>query len=176
MTVITPELLQRILTGYMLPTTGVHGITHWARVLENGRRLSQQVDADPLVLEYFAIFHDARRVNEAIDHGHGKRGFQLARELRGAAFELDDDRFALLEQACNEHTSGLTKANVSVQVCWDADRLDLFRVGIRPTPYYLCTEAAKEAEVMEWANQRAIRRFIPALIQEEWGLDVDKLG
>lgn len=159
----------------MLPATGVHGITHWARVLENGRRLARQVDADPLVLEYFAIFHDARRVNEAIDHGHGRRGFQLARELRGVTFELDDDRFALLEQACNEHTSGLTMADPSVQVCWDADRLDLFRVGIRPAPVFLCTDAAKDAETLEWANKRALHRYVSPLIQEEWGLDVEKL-
>jgi uncharacterized protein len=153
----------------------VHGITHWARVLENGRRLARQVDADPLVLEYFAIFHDARRVNEAIDRGHGRRGFELARELRGAAFELDDERFALLEQACSEHTSGLTKADPSVQVCWDADRLDLFRVGIRPAPYYLCTEPAKDSEVMEWANKRALHRYVSPLIRDEWGLNVEKL-
>jgi len=175
MTTITPSLLKHILAGYSLPPLGVHGITHWARVLENGRRLAQHVDADPIVLEFFAIFHDARRQNEAIDHGHGRRGFQLARALRGAAFELDDARFALLEQACNEHTSGFTQADVSVQVCWDADRLDLLRVGIRPAPNYLCTEAAKEAAVLEWANQRAIQRCVPALIREEWGLEIEEL-
>ena len=37
---ITPALLDAILTQYALPLYGVHGIAHWARVLENGRRLA----------------------------------------------------------------------------------------------------------------------------------------
>jgi uncharacterized protein len=176
MSIITPELLRRILNGYALPPLGAHGVTHWARVLENARKIAQQVGADEQVVELFAVFHDARRRNEAIDPGHGRRGFQLARELRGAFFELDDGKFALLEHACNEHTSGFTSADLSVQACWDADRLDLLRVGIRPDPRYLCTQAAKDASFLEWANARARQRYVPALIQQEWGLDFENPG
>ena len=170
MTLLTPFLLSRILDGYALPLTGTHGIAHWARVLENGRRLEEAEGADREVVELFAVFHDARRVNEWLDHGHGKRGAELARELRGSYFEVDDARFALLEQACNEHTSGHTRADISVQVCWDADRLDLLRVGTRPRPDLLCTEAARLPETMEWANQRARDRYVPDLIRLEWGI------
>ncbi|QDU80487.1 hypothetical protein Pla110_22170 [Polystyrenella longa] len=31
-------ILQAILEDYALPLNGDHGVTHWARVLENGRR------------------------------------------------------------------------------------------------------------------------------------------
>ncbi len=171
MSFLNPALLATILEGYRLPPRGTHGITHWARVLENGRKLAEQTGADLQVVELFAVFHDSRRMNEARDHGHGKRGSQLARELRGRAFDLDDGRFALLEYACDEHTSGLTAADRSVQVCWDSDRLDLLRVGIRPHPRLLCTEAAQDPGVLDWANERASVRFVPALIEEEWGLD-----
>jgi hypothetical protein len=34
--------------------------------------------------------------------------------------------------------------DITVQTCWDADRLDLPRVGIQPLPQFLCTEAAKK--------------------------------
>lgn len=171
MSILTSSLLASILEGYMLPPRGTHGLTHWARVLENGRRLAAQTRADLQVVELFSIFHDSRRQNEANDHGHGKRGSQLARELRGKAFDLDDGRFALLEYACDEHTSGLTSADRTVQVCWDSDRLDLLRVGIRPHPRLLCTEAAREPAMLEWANERASLRFTPALVEVEWGLD-----
>lgn len=171
MSFINPSLLVHILDGYMLPARGTHGLTHWARVLENGRRLAEQTGADLQVVELFAVFHDARRMNEAVDRGHGRRGSQLARELRGKAFDMDDGRFALLEYACDEHTSGLTSADRSVQVCWDSDRLDLLRVGIRPSPRLLCTEAAIDPLLLDWANERARNRFVPALIEEEWGLD-----
>ncbi|MFM7531655.1 MAG: hypothetical protein ACKO5J_04035, partial [Rubrivivax sp.] len=59
------------------------------------------------------------------------------------------------------HSSGLTEADVTVQTCWDADRLDLGRVGIRPSPRYLCTPAARQPETIARAyaaSTRASRR------------------
>jgi uncharacterized protein len=170
--IVTRKLLDKILAGYALPLTGTHGIAHWARVLENGRKVAGLSGADMDVVELFAIFHDARRLNESLDHGHGRRGATLARELRGAYFDLDDQRFALLEYACQEHTAGLTQADVSVQACWDADRLDLLRVGKRPRPDLLCTGAAKSPQMLDWANERASRREVPSLIRDEWRLDL----
>jgi len=173
MSLLTSSLVSLILEGYALPRAGVHGVAHWARVLENGRRLATLTDdVDLDVIELFAIFHDARRVNEAIDWGHGRRGAQLAARLRGRAFELDDQRFALLEYACNEHTSGKTHADPTVEVCWDADRLDLLRVGIKPRPSLLCTEAARRPHILDWANSKAMRILVPDLVEQEWGLQL----
>ncbi len=171
MSVLTPALLARILQDYALRPTGLHGVAHWARVLENGRRLTALTPgADADIVELFAVFHDSRRVNDGWDHGHGGRGAQLAHELRGQYFETDDARFALLEYACWHHTAGETKADPSVQVCWDADRLDLLRVGTRPRRELLCTQAARTAEIMDWANRRASTYEVPELIRSEWGL------
>lgn len=170
MSIITPALVGRILEGYSLPVRGTHGITHWARVLENARRLAAPSEADLDVVELFAVFHDSRRMNESIDPAHGMRGTRLARELRGSFFELDDQRFKLLEVACAAHTDKRTHADPSVQVCWDSDRLDLLRVGIWPHPHFLSTQAAKDPETLNWANDRASRRFVPALIEDEWGI------
>jgi uncharacterized protein len=171
MSLIYPALLSRILESYALPRNGIHGVSHWARVLENGRRVAALTPAaDPQVIELFAVFHDARRVNESWDHGHGRRGADLARQLRGAYFDIDDARFALLEFACQEHTAGQTRAEPSVQVCWDADRLDLLRVGTRPRPSLLCTGAARKPDVLEWANRRASTFEVPELIRSEWGV------
>jgi uncharacterized protein len=172
MSILTPLLLPHILEGYALRPNGVHGVAHWARVLENGRRLQGSVGADPDVIELFAVFHYARRVNDQRDDGHGRRGAELARQLRGEYFELEDARFALLEYACQEHTSGLTKADPTVQVCWDSDRLDLPRVGIRPWPSLLCTEAARMPETLEWANRRASTFAVPELVRGEWGIEL----
>ena len=172
MSILTPRLLSRILDGYALPKTGTHGISHWARVLENGRRLAEPAGANLDVIELFSVFHDARRINEQRDNGHGKRGAALARELRGTYFALDDAGFALLEYACDEHTSGFTQAEATVQVCWDADRLDLLRVGTRPRPELLSTDAARLAETLEWANRRASIRFVPELILQEWEVNI----
>ena len=173
MSILTPKLLNRILEDYALPVGGTHGVPHWARVLENGRKLAGIVGTDVDVIELFAVFHDARRVNDQRDDGHGNRGATLAHELRGDYFELDDERFSLLEYACSWHTSGLTQAEIRVQVCWDSDRLDLLRVGTRPRNKLLCTSAAQQPDVLEWASQRASARVVPELIQSEWGMDLE---
>ena len=49
-------------------------------------------------------------------------------------------------------------ADITVQTCWDADRLDLGRVGIRPHPKYLCTAVAKGAGVLQGAYLRSLRQ------------------
>ncbi|HEY90090.1 MAG TPA: hypothetical protein G4N98_10250 [Thermoflexia bacterium] len=169
---ITTTLLDAILSQYELPWQGIHGISHWARVLENGRRLARLTGAKLEVVELFAIFHDARRLNERRDDEHGRRGAELAARLRGAYFTLSDADFKLLETACIYHTAGLTEAEITIQTCWDADRLDLLRSGIRPAPRYLCTPAAKDPAMLSWANKRSGEYHVPALVQTEWGLEL----
>lgn len=52
---------------------------------------------------------------------------------------------------------GQTLGDATVLTCWDADRLDLGRVGIRPHPHRLCTEAARDPVLLEWAYQRSVK-------------------
>ena len=150
--------LTEILAGYRLRVSGTHGINHWSRVLENGRRLAPLTGADQGVVDLFAIFHDARRENEGTDPKHGARGGRLATEFRKKGLiELRRDQLELLVYACAHHTRGHTDADVTVQTCWDADRLDLGRVGKRPRPELLCTGAARDAAVIAWAYRRSLR-------------------
>jgi uncharacterized protein len=167
---ITKALLQVVLTQYQLPYYGIHGVDHWARVLENGRRLCQETGAELAVVEMFALFHDARRKNEHTDFNHGRRGADLAASVRGTLVKLDAPSFDLLYYACAYHTHGRTEADITVQTCWDADRLDLGRAGIAPHRHYLCTLPAKDPATIAWANERSWAKRIPALISTEWGL------
>ena len=102
------------------------------------------------------------------DDGHGLRGGNLARSLRGTLVHLDDARFELLFEACRLHTDGLTEGEPTLQACWDADRLDLGRVGITPEPHRLCTDAARG--LVSWANARALVNHRPAEVLASWGL------
>jgi uncharacterized protein len=54
------------------------------------------------------------------------------------------------------HTDGMVAADPTTQTCWDADRLDLGRVGIRPNAELLCTPAARAPQIIEWAWQRSL--------------------
>jgi uncharacterized protein len=164
-----PAILRTILPGYTLPHDGTHGLTHWARVLENGLRLCEATGADAELVTLFAVFHDARRVNEHRDDGHGHRGAELAASLRGTLVHLDGRCFELLYEACRLHTDGATTGDLAMQVCWDADRLDLGRVGIRPHASRLCTTAAHG--LIDWANERAEREHVPLSVLREWGCE-----
>jgi uncharacterized protein len=61
----------------------------------------------------------------------------------------------LLCHACKLHSDGFITADLTVQACWDADRLDLGRVGVKPDPRYLCTSYAKRGDVIDRAYERS---------------------
>lgn len=166
------RVLDSILDQYALPLNGDHGVAHWARVLENGLRLATMTGANVEVIRLFAIFHDSRRLNEATDPQHGPRAAEFAARLRGRAYELPDHDFLLLHRACAGHTHERTHPDVTIQTCWDSDRLDLGRVGIQPHPSRLCTEAAKTPEVLHWADSRACFRLAPEFVKTEWGIEL----
>lgn len=165
-------LLQAILEDYALPLEGDHGVAHWARVLENGVRLTEETGANRDVVALFAVLHDARRLNEFSDPEHGPRAAAFAKQLRGRLFDLSDHAFELLTRACEGHTRERTHPDVTIQTCWDSDRLDLGRVGITPHPSRLCTDVAKRPETIAWADGRAGIGVVPAFVLEEWGIDL----
>jgi uncharacterized protein len=165
-------ILRALLDDYALPLDGDHGVAHWARVLENGLRVAETTGADVEVVRLFAIFHDCRRVSECADGGHGPRAAAFAQERRGVLLpHLTDGQFRLLHRACAGHTHELTHPDVTIQTCYDADRLDLGRVGITPHPSRLCTEFARRPETIAWADGRARFGVVPDFVREAWGLD-----
>lgn len=124
--------------------TVLHGPEHWRRVERNGLLLADAGDVDRDVIRLFALFHDSRRENDGWDPDHGARGAEFASELRGVEFELNDERFAILHYACVWHTDGKSHDDPTIAACWDADRLDLPRVGIMPDPKRMCTPLGRE--------------------------------
>jgi uncharacterized protein len=60
-------------------------------------------------------------------------------------------------------------ADPTIGVCWDADRLDLPRVGRTIQPRLLNTGAARESEIITWATRRSESGYVPAWIKADWG-------
>ena len=162
------ELLPLILEQYRLNPVGIHGVPHWGRVLENGRRLCAVTGADPAVVEMFSLFHDACRHSDGWDPGHGPRAAALARRFR-EQLGLDDGQFAELIGACDGHTVGPGEdADITVLTCLDADRLDIPRVGMRVRPELLFTGAGRSHEMLSWAGARAAEQVLPSVCADEW--------
>jgi uncharacterized protein len=99
------------------------------------------------------------RFNDNHDPLHGPREAELARELHGEAFDLEDADMGPLGFACEEHTNGGVSSGLTIGGCWDADWLNLWRVGIRPVPRWLSTEAARNEERIGWARDLQWERF-----------------
>jgi len=122
--------------------SSIHGIYHWRTVERNGHYLAQHTGADTKVVSCFAYFHDCMRENEHIDPKHGHRGAMFAVEHKDI-LGLNDSQLEMLIQACKGHTHGRNTSCVTVATCWDADRLDIGRVGITPDSSYLVSDEAK---------------------------------
>ena len=110
---------------------------------ENGLHIAQTNEADQTVVKLFALFHDSRRENDGYDPLHGQRGAELALSMHGDLFSIDDVQLELLVLACELHHQGAMTEEPTIGACFDADRLDLIRVGIVPDPEKMCTEEGK---------------------------------
>jgi uncharacterized protein len=120
----------------------IHGVKHWETVERNAHYLASFNNADTEVLSYFAYFHDCMRENEHRDKGHGPRAASFAKKYRDLV-PLNDIQFKQLTDACKGHTYGERPECITINTCWDADRLDLLRVGIMPDANRLHNEEAK---------------------------------
>lgn len=119
-------------------TSRIHGRPHWDAVWVNAKAIVAKMEtgADLTMLAWFAYLHDCKRENDKADPRHGQRASDFAKaawlrgELPMSVDDLDDLRYALAF-----HSSGFKlapKRPLWVRVAWDADRLDLPRVGIIP--------------------------------------------
>jgi uncharacterized protein len=161
-------LIKLIANQYTLDPLDTHGLSHWGRVLENGLKIADTEGGDLVVISLFAIFHDACRHNQSFDPGHGARAAELARELLGDQTYINSHQLDLLTLACHDHTAGKIQADLTVQICWDADRLDLARAAIMPHHSKLCTKTAKSSDLIEWANKRALSDYTPDFVTQQW--------
>ena len=135
----------------------MHGYSHCLRVCENGLRLASLNGADRHIIILFAFIHDIARENEGYDYQHGPRAAALLRsEIQPKFLHLDEDNLDRLAEAVAGHTNGHCLADLTVQTCWDADRLDLGRAGIETDPDRLCTSEARSEEIIVWAHERSL--------------------
>ena len=112
-----------------------HGLSHWQRVERNGIILATS-EVNITVVRLFAYLHDKCRIDNGYDVEHGKRAANMINGIRHTLLkELTDNELELLSKACELHTTTLRTGNST----FDADRLDLERVGIVPYPNKMAT-------------------------------------
>lgn len=146
---VAPFALDPLLTAVRARSTGIgshiHGELHWRTVGANGLWLAGSVEgADAHVVFLFALLHDTMRLNDGYDPEHGRRAAAFASELHAQGLlGLAAPQLNVLTHACAEHADGTVSTDPTVGSCWDADRLDLPRVGKITRPELLSTEVAR---------------------------------
>jgi uncharacterized protein len=131
-----------------------HGEGHWRCVAATGLSLaSVSGRVDRTLVFCFALLHDTRRENEAVDPKHGVRAAAFAGELRAeGVLPLAEPRFGSLVEALRLHSDGQVTDDPTIGTCWDADRLHLPRVFIEPNPALFSTSAALGAAPLSAAE------------------------
>lgn len=122
----------------------IHGIRHWDRVYNYGMQLLTP-EVNKKVVQAFAYLHDTCREADGYDEEHGPRAAEMIGNLRTTILAfLSDEEFALLHDACMYHTTVERTSNPTINACFDADRLDLWRVGIVPFPERMASPLGAE--------------------------------
>ena len=158
--VVTQPYVDFLASQYQLNHNGFHGIEHWFRVLINARLIAAEAGADIYVVEHFSLLHDVMRKNEKLDILHGNRSAEFALSLSGSWIQLNRLQMQQLTEACRDHSMGRLSKDVTIQVCWDADRLDLGRLGNTPNHTYLSTKIARDENFIKRAIKRSKRGFV----------------
>lgn len=158
------KLLAEVKAQFRIDVRGIHGAPHWARVRANGLRLAKVTGADTTVVELFAVLHDSQREDDGLDPFHGDRAAEYTKiVLPKVGVRLSVEQMASLRVACTYHSAGSTSGGFAplyertILTCWDADRLDLGRIGVIPDPARLCTEAGRAPKMIAWALERSVR-------------------
>ncbi len=119
----------------------IHGMPHLRQVALTAGRLAVLVGCDVESAVVAGFLHDCARVHDGGGNRHAHDSAVLARRLLKTFYpHLDAPRLC---EAIARHADGRTTDDPLAACLWDADRLDLCRLGIEADPRLLSTRAAR---------------------------------
>ncbi|MBV9946472.1 MAG: hypothetical protein JOZ69_06470 [Myxococcales bacterium] len=163
---MTPAGLRQQLGAFARFPSHIHGPAHWFRVRRFGALLSAReglpTDARRCV-EIFSLVHDLARLDDGGGNQHAIDGASYVDEVLPAVFgALPSEQIETVRAAIRYHSDGLVAQAAgelglfdrvaapresvvrTIACCWDADRLDLPRVGILPQPRLMSTASWRD--------------------------------
>jgi uncharacterized protein len=174
----TPRLLAALQPFVRFPSH-VHGPAHWTRVHRFGRALARRLDLPSeacACVDLFAWLHDLAREDDGPSPLHGADGAaQVEAVLPAIAEAVTPAQIYVVKKAIELHVGGLVAGRAweagafeaapwprdllvaTVGCCWDADRLDLPRVGVWPAERYMSTPAWREIAALSARIHRSPR-------------------
>ena len=169
----------RTLVGLARYPSLIHGPAHWSRVRRFGALLAEKEQlpgAARACVEIFALLHDLAREDDGGGNQHAIDGAAYMDEVIPAVFgRLSLDQIKTVRVAIRSHSDGMVARQASdnglfdrldwprdlltrtVGCCWDADRLDLPRVGIHPVPELMSTAGWRDVLTLSLRIHDGIR-------------------
>ena len=133
---------QLVYGNMAIPIDSIHGYDHWKNVERIGHYIAEKNGADKEVISAFAFLHDIGRTRESEELNHGEKSAELIK--KSFQLNLDNEQLGkLLIAVANHDKSDAKSDDITIQTCWDADRLDLPRVYIFPDKDLLYTQDGK---------------------------------
>lgn len=160
------SLLERLDNAFRLKNSDYHNKKHWNRVFKISKYIAELNNIQSDIFKYFALFHDVGRTDDEYNLNHGEKGANLAIKYR-KYIDLNDEEFEKLIFACKWHTKPLDinnkfyKDNI-INICWDADKLDLVRLNM---------EIKKEKLFNKYSKLDSTIDFAKNLFKEELSID-----
>jgi uncharacterized protein len=148
-------LCEHVASHATLALSPLHGIHHWANVIRTAGVLGSHLPGiNSRVTALFGLIHDCCRWNEGSDREHGSRAAAFARSLQGRYFHLDDRELVLLTEACAGHSDGRITDDLTVGACWDADRINLVRLGYAPVERFMSLDptVSMSPAIISWVD------------------------
>lgn len=124
-------------------TSYFHGCAHWERVEAFGLLMAEEnPKADTDVIRWFAWLHDSQRFDPyANQDNHGRIAARFIKKIRKTFLsDLTDEQIEKLETACRIHPVKKSSGDITIDLCLDADRLDLPRVSFTTDPNRMASE------------------------------------
>lgn len=95
------RLIDVVIENFALDHRGIHGVSHWARVMLNGEMLHRHhPEIDLHVVKLFAVLHDCKRVCDSGDHDHGIRAADWLVTQNNILFKTTPIQLSQLVRAC----------------------------------------------------------------------------
>jgi uncharacterized protein len=155
--------LQEFVYNNRVIDSDYHGLEHWRQVEFNGLLLAPRTGADITVVRLFALFHDCKREDDGYDAVHGERGAEFAKQcFEEKRLDITQEQFDKLYYACKMHTHERNNDDVTISTCYDADRLDLGRVGIPLNPEKMATALGSKIA------KRSLKEHVSVYGMREW--------
>ncbi len=165
--VVPLDVIAEMYNYFRLDKHGEHGYEHWIRVIQNGLAIAKNIDGNEKIVIAFGFFHDVERITDGDDPEHGFRGGEFAKKYKNR-LGLTESEFDKLYNACEGHNYRKHTTDKDIGMCWDADRLDLYRDKIIPDPDFLNSDYSRS----DMAIYPAMRRsWVPI---KEWAQEIMK--